>query len=416
VSERRFVRRGGKRLLIYSQDGFGLGHLRRSFTIAAELIARDADCAALVISDSPAPPFAPPAGVDYLKLPTVVKEETLCWRAGSLGLDVREILKLRARIMLDVLRQFRPDCVLVDHMPVGALGELKPLLDAAISKNPRPQLFLGLRDILDKPEVIRRAWSDLGAYEYLPYYDAILVYGSREIYDTGRLYDLRRHSQRLVYCNYATARLTDESIVPERDEQLIVVTGGGGADAFPLELAFLDALGILRKEIPLQAMILTGPNMPWAERVELVARAATHEVQVLGSLDDATPWIRRASALVTMAGYNSLCEALKTRTRTMVVPRRGPSLEQRIRARVFSKRGLVTALDPDELTPDRLAADLLHLVSNGVPNGDAIPRMDGAQRAAKLISEGWQVDGRAGEVARRTKARRGPLASGAAAG
>lgn len=100
----------------------------------------------------------------------------------------------------------------------------------------------------------------------------------------------------------------------------------------------------------------------------------------------------------------------------MVVPRRGPSAEQRIRARVFSKRGLVTALEPDDLTADRLAGDLLHLLSNGVPNGAAIPRMDGAQRAAELISEAWQVDGRAGEVARRTKARRGPLSRGAAAG
>jgi len=150
----RSFRRGGRRLLVYSQDGLGLGHLRRSFAIAAEVIARDPDCAALVISDAPAPPFSPPAGVDYLKLPTVVKEgDALTWRAGSLALDVKEILKLRARIMLDVLRQFRPDSVLVDHMPVGALGELKPLLDRAISRAPRPRLYLGLRDILDTPDV-----------------------------------------------------------------------------------------------------------------------------------------------------------------------------------------------------------------------------------------------------------------------
>jgi predicted glycosyltransferase len=408
--------RQGRRLLVYSQDGFGLGHLRRSFTIAAELIARTPDCAALVISDSPAPPFAPPPGVDYLKLPTVVKEESLHWRAGSLAVDVKEILKLRARIMLDVLRQFRPDAVLVDHMPVGALGELKPLLDRAISGTPRPQLYLGLRDILDTPGVIRRAWRALGAYEYLPHYDATLVYGSRDIYDAGRLYELRQHTQRLVYCNYATSRPADESIELERDEHLIVVTGGGGADAYPLEVAFLEALAILRKEIPLRALILTGPNMPWTERVELVARATAHEVQVLGSLDDATPWIRQASAVVTMAGYNSLCETLKTGTRALVVPRRGPSAEQRIRARVFSKRGLVAALDPDELTADRLADDLLHLLSNGVPNGVAVPRMDGAQRAAELISEGWQLNGGSGEVSRRTKTRKGPLADGAAAG
>ncbi len=413
---RPFRRRGG-RLLVYSQDGLGLGHLRRSFAIAAEVIARDPDCAALVISDAPAPPFSPPAGVDYLKLPTVVKEgDALRWRAGSLALDVKEILKLRARIMLDVLRQFRPDTVLVDHMPVGALGELKPLLDRAISRAPRPRLFLGLRDVLDTPDVIRLAWGELGAYDYLPYYEAILVYGSREIYDAGRLYDLTRHAQRLVYCNYATSRSGAASIQSERDPQLIVVTGGGGADAFPLERAFLEALPILHKAAPMRALILTGPYMPWAERAELTARAASHQVGVV-SVDDATAWFRRASAVVTMAGYNSLCEALKTKTRALVVPRRGPSAEQRIRARVFSERGLVVALEPDELTPDRLARDLLRLLAEGgIPNAATIPRMDGAHRAAELLSEEWPVDlgRRAGTAARRAKATREELAGAAA--
>jgi predicted glycosyltransferase len=414
IREPLHVPRGGRRLLVYSQDGFGLGHLRRSFTIAGELIAREPGSIGLVISDSPAPPFRPPAGVDYVKLPTVVKQESLRWRAASLALDIREILKLRARIMLEVLGQFRPDVVLVDHMPVGALGELKPLLDRAVLRSPRPILLLGLRDILDAPEVIRRAWKAVGAYEYLAYYDAILVYGSREVYDAGRLYDLRRHSRRLVYCNYASSRLAEGSI--QRDEKLIVVTGGGGADAFPLQLAFLDALPILRKEIRVRALILAGPNMPHEDHVALVERAASRKARVLRSLDDATPWIQQATAVVSMAGYNSVCEALKTRTRAMVVPRRGPSAEQSIRARVFSERGLVTALEPDDLSADRLARDLLRLLSGDEPTAGAIPRMDGAERAAELISEVWQTDlGRESRVSRRTTARREPLSSGAGA-
>jgi predicted glycosyltransferase len=370
--------------LVYSQDGFGLGHLRRSFTIAAELIAREPGSIGLVISDSPAPPFRPPAGVDYVKLPTVVKQESLRWRAGSLALDVREVLRLRARIMLEILDQFRPDLVLVDHMPVGALGELKPLLDRAVSRLPRPVLLLGLRDILDSPEVIRYAWKALGAYEYLACYDAILVYGSREIYDAGRVYDLRRHSRRLVYCNYASSRLAEDSI--QRDEKLIVVTGGGGADAFPLQLAFLDALPILRKEIPVRALILAGPNMPHEDHDTLVARAASRKARVLRSLDDATPWIKQATAVVTMAGYNSVCETLLARRKALVVPRRGPSSEQRMRASLFSTRRLLSVLLPQDLAAPMLGDAILELLEDGeLPDPARLPPMDGAQRAASII-------------------------------
>ncbi|XXK27186.1 hypothetical protein ACMAZH_08195 [Arenicellales bacterium nBUS_45] len=43
----------GKRILIYSHDSFGLGHLRRCRTIAHALVDRFAGLRVLIVSGSP---------------------------------------------------------------------------------------------------------------------------------------------------------------------------------------------------------------------------------------------------------------------------------------------------------------------------------------------------------------------------
>lgn len=211
------ARRGTRlrRLLIYSQDGTGLGHLRRSLNIARALIEREPDCSVLVVGDSPAIPFfAPFRGLDFLKLPTVVKTGSAEWRNGSLTLLVAETLRLRSRLIADTFTSFRPDAVLVDHLPVGARGELKAMLERA-ARPPRPLLFLGLRDVIDAPKTVLRAWRDLGVYDDLPAYDAVLVFGCREIYDTAAAYAVEGRAQRVAYCAYATRRRAGPCRWPE---------------------------------------------------------------------------------------------------------------------------------------------------------------------------------------------------------
>src|SRR5213594_2641577 len=115
-----------RRILMYSQDGLGLGHLRRARNIACEVLTIDPDCSILVVADSPATPFfSVIQGVDYLKLPTVVKRGVDLWRAETLQLETDELVSLRAALIQHTFQKFRPDVVLVDHMPLGVLGELK---------------------------------------------------------------------------------------------------------------------------------------------------------------------------------------------------------------------------------------------------------------------------------------------------
>src|SRR3989442_865331 len=180
------------RLMIYAQDGLGLGHMRRTTSIAAELIKLRPDSVVLTVEDSPLGNFFRTSpNHDYVKLPSIEKVRPGDWRAVSLPLGFEHVRALREQLIRGVALNFRPDILLVDHMPHGAMGELKPALEALREEVPEARLVLGLRDIIDAPEVITRRWQVEGAYETMErYYDLVLVYGSRDVFDLTDHYRL----------------------------------------------------------------------------------------------------------------------------------------------------------------------------------------------------------------------------------
>jgi predicted glycosyltransferase len=375
-----------RRLMIYSQDGGGLGHMRRAWNIAREVLAREPGGAVLIVCDSPATPlFAPLPGMDYLKLPSIEKCGPASWRTHSLSLDIDDTMRLRTRLILEAFAAFRPDTVLVDCLPVGALRELVPLLEGA-NRRSRPRLFLGLRDVLGEPDLVHAGWTELGAHEYIPCYDAVLVYGCDDVFDTASVYGVNASARRIVSCNYvvsppapAVRRATDA-------EDVVLFMAGGGGDGFPVAAAFLEAMPLVQRNAAVRPVILPGPNMPLAERQVLAAKAADVGAEMPDGHQDALPWVARADAVVTMAGYNSLCESLRECKKVLAVPRATRSGEQRIRARVFAERRLIAEHSPHDLAPDRLGEDLLRLLGDDrLPSRSALPAMDGAQRAAETV-------------------------------
>ncbi len=374
------------RLLMYSQDGMGLGHLRRTHNIAREILARQPEAAILVVADSPvAPFFTPIPGMTFLKLQTIVKVGNGDWHTGNEAISIEKAVEQRGQQIVDAFREFQPDVITVDHMPLGALGELRPLLDTASNEKKPPRMVLGLRDVLDTPVTIRDAWDDLGAYDYLERYDSVLIYGCKDVYDAEAAYDLKPHAHDVTYCNYVAPRKNGPA--PEKeDKPFVLVMGGGGADAFPLAKAFLDAMPSILESASLRALIITGPNMPLADRQRLTDEAAGLPVEVETSVEDSTALLRRATAVVTMGGYNSLVEVLQWRKKALVVPRRAPSAEQQIRSRLFADRGLVRMLDPETFSASELADALLALLEDDtLPVASNVPPLDGARRAASLL-------------------------------
>lgn len=348
------------RLLAYSHDTVGLGHLRRTLGICDELAHCVPAFTALVVTGSPmAEGFKLPERVDYLKLPSVRKLSNAVYTSRSLDLEMDRLLQLRTCLIREATHAFEPDVLLVDKTPAGVHGEL---LGALATVPSRTRVVLGLRDILDEPGALRREWTRDGLWRVVEsYFDAVWIYGDPSIYDTVREYGFPNAiAEKCVYVGYLPKRrgvLPREAIERElglAGRRLIVVTAGGGEDGYPVFDHYLR--GLERGHGPRDTLhcLVTGPGMPETLRETVRSRSMRHDVCFKVFSSHMTSLLAAADLVVTMGGYNSVTEALCLGRRALVIPRVVPRTEQLIRAERLARRGLVRLVHPDRLAKGEL--------------------------------------------------------------
>ena len=145
------------RILMYSHDTFGLGHLRRCRAIAHALVERFKGVTVLIISGSQiAGAFDFRARVDFVKIPSVIKLYNGDYTSIGEHIDLEDTLEMRRSVIESTAEAFDPDIMIVDKEPLGLRGELETTLMALKKKG--TTLVLGLRDVLDSPELLEREW------------------------------------------------------------------------------------------------------------------------------------------------------------------------------------------------------------------------------------------------------------------
>ena len=126
---------------------------------------------------------------------------------------------------------------------------------------------------------------------------------------------------------------------------------------------------------------------PLAERKQ-IQRLAQHnpQLQMREFVSDPVPLLRQADYVVSMGGYNSVCEILALHKRALIVPRTQPRQEQWIRAERLQALGLLDVLHPDDLSPQRLSRWLATTDPTAPATDNAID-MNGFTRLPRLVSE-----------------------------
>jgi predicted glycosyltransferase len=378
-------------VLFYSHDTYGLGHLRRTLALAGFLRSLRPFSQLIVTGSALAHRFALPPGTDYIKLPSVVKVGAGAYESRFLGLSFSAIRDLRRELLLGAARHFRPNLLVVDNVPGGLKGELHPTLHYLKSISCR--LVLGLRDVVDEAGWVREAWARDGSHELLDQiYDRILVYGEREIYDAVGEYGFSpRAAAKTRFVGYLGREPGRRSADCVRSglgvgpRPLVLVMAGGGEDGYELLRAVLEAIALRRDATSFECLLLGGPLMPAPHRREVLELARERAVHYLDFSDDVPSYVRAADVVVSMGGYNSVCELLAVGKRALIVPRITPRREQLIRARALEKRGLLCALHPAELTPRRLLNEMNRLLEEG-PAPARLP-MTGLPGAAAALDE-----------------------------
>lgn len=362
------------KILIYSHDSFGLGHLRRCRAIAHSLVNRYSDLSILILSGSPIiGSFDFRARVDFVRIPGVIKLRNGEYTPLGLHIDIDQTLAIRSSIIEHTAKVYQPDIFIVDKEPLGLRGEVLPTLKAL--KEAGTRLVLGLRDVMDDPEILREEWERKQAVPALTdLYDELWVYGLPEIHDTLAGIDLPDGvREKALYTGYLRRQLPSAPHILEpfafMDEPHILVTPGGGGDGVEMVDWVIRSYEARERSL-LPALIVLGPFMPAEAQADFIARAdLLDNVHIIRFTPYMEPYLNRATAIVGMGGYNTFCEILSFDKPTLLVPRVIPRREQAIRAKRAEACDLVSVLPIDHY-PDvpLMTAALADLVKAPPPS------------------------------------------------
>lgn len=369
--ERQTVRRC--RIALYSHDTMGLGHMRRNLLVAQALSESDLKPTILLIAGTRELQVNPlPPDVDFVILPSYHKDIDGSYYSRRLDVSTAELAQLREQTIRSALHSFRPDVFIVDNVARGALGELESTL-SELKQRGHTRCVLGLRDIQDDAEIARTLYKQ-SEQAMRDYYDAIWVYGDSAVHDLAKecdfLPEIREKTHYVGYLNQ-TKRNTLTPHASGEDEltglglpsgPLALCLLGGGQDGADLAQAFVEA------EMPADynAVLVTGPHMPAESRHQVHQAAADKPyLRVLEFIPDSTHLIELADKIITMGGYNSVCEVLSFNKPALIVPRIHPRKEQLRRAQRLQEMGLVDMLHPDQVTSKA--------ISNWIMRDDAQP-------------------------------------------
>ncbi|WP_128683291.1 glycosyltransferase family protein [Actinomyces qiguomingii] len=378
------------RVLLYSHDAQGLGHLRRNLALAHRLASdlpalTGASITGLLVAGvSPSPGFSLPAGFDWLVLPGFTKAPG-GYRPRGLRGTPDSLATLRSGLVASALQRFAPHLVIVDRHIYGVRKELRAPLRHLRAVSPDTRIVLGLREVLDAPEVADAEWRNLDTPGNLRnIIDEVWVYGDPAVHNpvaTGEVPASLR--DRAVFTGYlANGRSLLDRGRCEMSEPFVLTTVGGGSDGFEL----LRSAARMTPPPGYKHVLVTGPQLE-ENGFDAVQSVAGPDTEVHRSLPGLSRWIERASAVVAMGGYNTACEILATSTPALIVPREQPRREQLIRARALQAVGAVDYVRTEELTARVLSDWAARAVSRRVPRTgletDGLPAA--ARRAAALL-------------------------------
>jgi predicted glycosyltransferase len=383
-------------VVMYAQNGAGLGHFRRCANVAAAVVASRDDVHVVVASRSlwPAATLPLPERCDVLKLPTFAPlgDDAAGERRVLVDREDPAFVSLRSSLLTTLLRELRPRTLLVDNEPCGLQGELLEPLRVARAEGLIGRAVCGLRDIRGRPDYVVPKWRANGTSEALAeLYDAVLVYGDRSLFDTAAEYGLGDSIPVAVrWVGHVFRDRPDRSadevraaLGTARDTPLVAITAGSGADGFSLLAGYLEEVAPLLPS-GVRSLLVAGPLMPEEELAELRARCG--EGQQVRRLFDTVSLLHAADAVVCRGGYNSICEAVHAGHVPVVVPRRTASGEQETRAKAFAERGLARFVSQDSGQGRALAAAVIEqLGSERNGNSPFSPARSAARAAHELI-------------------------------
>lgn len=362
------------KIALYCQNVLGVGHLSRSINLARELVTK---YEVHLIQGGPKVGLTlnhPQFKHHYLKALLMNLE-------GELYSPTKEEVNkvwIQRRNELEAIGIHPFDFVIIEFFPFGRYQfkeEVLRFIEAQRRLNPKCKIICSMRDIYtikNKPEkVVKRARYSAEALNR--YFDLLLIHSDPNIVRFEESFSYTHEIKiPIKYTGYVAA--PKEFYEDKVKNEILVSTGGGSWGD--------ELLGSVEKVAP------DFPNLSF--HIFQSALGPTLKNQDIFNVHyhsfnerEFKKHLARASLSVSLAGYNTVVEALRYKTSMLLWPFRFNN-EQPTRARMLEQHGLARILSPKQTLEEQLRLFLsrpFNLTSN-----QNLPKLDGTLETISIIN------------------------------
>ena len=373
-----------KKVLFYCQHILGMGHLIRSMEIVRGLLDDFQVC--FINGGQEIAGFPFPEAIDVVQIPAIKTDpEFQELQAVDRSLTLEQVQELRREKLLETLANFQPDILIVELFPFGRRRfspELIPFLETA--KAAGTKIACSLRDIVVTKQNQQRHEEKVCKLMN-KYFDLLLIHGDPDFIPLetsfSRVGDLNCEVR---YTGYVTQPLSQPI---ETELPLILVSVGGGRFGHNLLECMVKTSPLLEGKIPHHIQMFAGPFAPDELLKRLQKQAKTlPNLTVNRYTSDLLSYMQKADLSISMSGYNTTLNVLKTGVRAMILPFEGNNdREQATRAGKLAELGRVQVIHPDNLQPQRFAQHIIDHLLEETPSLQF--DFEGATKTARYLQQ-----------------------------
>lgn len=411
-----------KRIVFYSQHLIGVGHHFRNREIVRALSRNHQ--VYFVDGGRQIPGGDLPDSVERIRLsPVFASQEGLS--SDEPSREIHEVLRERCDVLCKTIENIDPDIFMIEFFPFGRgrlRSELISAIESARSTNPGVKVVCSLRDIPMRaktddpvgppmPDVLAitgklRFYSvPFGGPQYIhtlmarryynevcptlnTHFDALLVHGDPKVTRLEEHFPwVEDIDIPIEYTGYVSEKLKSERRKNGLPKRFVLISAGGGAEAYELIVPCIEAWKLLLKQGVTQGremVIFTGPFVPDDQFESLKLMCDGGPFRLSRFAPDFLSWMDVADFSISRAGYNTCMNVLETGTPALLVPS-VPMGDQVFRAEKLSELELADVIASAELSPDIIAGVIAKGLSRSRSSHDIA--LDGANKTLEFVSE-----------------------------
>lgn len=409
-----------KRIVFYSQHLIGVGHHFRNREIVRAL-SQDhqvyfVDGGRQILGGDL------PDTVERIQLsPVFASKEGLS--SDEPSRDIQEVLCERCDVLCEAIESIDPDIFMIEFFPFDRWGfrsELISAIESARSTNPDVKVICSLRDIPMRaktadligppmPDVlVSRLQFDsvpFGGMQYVhtlmarryynevcptlnTHFDALLVHGDPKVTRLEEHFPWVEDIEiPIEYTGHVSEKLKPQRRKNGLPKRFVLVSAGGGAEAYELIVPCIEAWKLLLKKGATQGkemVIFTGPFVYDDQFESLKHICDGGPFRLSRFVPDFLSWMQAADFSISRAGYNTCMNVLETGTPALLVPS-VPMGDQVFRAEKLSELGLADVIASEDLNPDSVADVIMKGISRSRSSHDIA--LDGANKTLEFVSK-----------------------------